>query len=145
QHGASIASRSRLALEAHPTPQHLFTRSRRPHAPLGGRAQSPGGQPTPETPGCTCDACPTYGHPSRGTGNPTTQVSTIRGQPQSWWLGMLGLLRPRSVSVYKYSVVGCVATEWFLPGFPVVLQSSKGRRRPVLGQRSRSARSSARR
>jgi DNA-binding FrmR family transcriptional regulator len=29
----------------------------------------------------TSDACPTYGHPSRGTSSPTTQVSTVMGQP----------------------------------------------------------------
>src|SRR6185369_11460692 len=57
-------------------------RSRRPHEPPADRSRSPGGQPAPETPGCTSYACPTYGHPSRGTSSPTSQVSTIRGQPQ---------------------------------------------------------------
>jgi len=52
-------------------------RSRRLHEPPVGRSRSPGGQPAPETPGYTSDACPTYGHPSRGTNSPTSQVSTI--------------------------------------------------------------------
>src|SRR6185369_15713816 len=56
-------------------------RSRRLHEPPDDRSRSPGGQPAPETPGCTSYACPTYGHPSRGTSSPTSQVSTIRGQP----------------------------------------------------------------
>src|SRR6185369_14211984 len=56
-------------------------RSRRPHEPPADRSRSPGGQPAPETPGCTSYACPTYRHPSRGTSSPTSQVSTIRGQP----------------------------------------------------------------
>src|SRR6201998_2841524 len=60
-------------------PRH---QSRPPHEPPDGRSQSPGGQPAPETLGCSCDACPTCGHPSRGTSSPTSQVSTIRGQPQ---------------------------------------------------------------
>jgi hypothetical protein len=43
------------------------------------RSQSPSGQPAPGTPGCTFDACPTYGQPSRRT--IPSQVSTITGQP----------------------------------------------------------------
>jgi hypothetical protein len=31
----------------------------------------PGPLPAPETPGCTSYACPTYGHPSRGSSSPT--------------------------------------------------------------------------
>jgi hypothetical protein len=55
--------RSRSPLEAHPAPQHLVIDigCRRPHAPPVDRSQSPGGQPAPETPGCTCGAWPTYG------------------------------------------------------------------------------------
>ena len=83
EHRASIASRGRSVPGAPNDPALVHRhRSRPPHAPPAGQSRSPGGQPAPGTPGCTSYACPTYGQPSRRTSSPTSQVSTIRGQPQ---------------------------------------------------------------
>jgi hypothetical protein len=79
--GPAVTNRASKRPEApnDPTLVHRH-RSRPPREPPVGPSRSPGGLLAPETPGCTSDACPTYGQPSRSTSGPTGQVSTIRGQ-----------------------------------------------------------------
>jgi hypothetical protein len=66
-----------------PNAQHLLTNTdfggnvRHRPAGLNHRAGS-----CSRNSGVTWDACPTYGHPSRGTSSPSSQVSTVRGQRQ---------------------------------------------------------------
>ncbi len=46
------------------------------------RSRSPDGRTAPDTPGCTACVCPTYGHPSRGTCRPASQVSPSGVNPR---------------------------------------------------------------
>ena len=67
------------------TPQHLFTDTDlgRHMGHRSTRLDHLAGSLLPKLRGVFCDACPTYGHPFRGTCNPTNQVPTISGQTRS--------------------------------------------------------------